>query len=69
MDRRAHSRCSRDYVRKPLAVVEFPFAKVFTDHRRPATVPTAINCEQLFNLSSGVAANMVLDKEMVRKLN
>ncbi len=35
------------------------------NHRRPATVPAVISCEQIFNLTSGVAANMVFDKEMV----
>ena len=38
-------------------------------HVRPATVPTGVTREQLFNLTSGVAADMVVDRELVSVSN
>ncbi len=65
-----HPRFSKGSEITTLSVVEFPSEDTFSGnrhHRRPATVPAAISCEQLFNFTSGVAANMVLDKEMVNE--
>ncbi len=67
ISKRAYPKISKETERGVIPIVELPSKDMFSEHnhRRPATVPAAISCEQIFNLTSGVAANMVFYKEMV----